>query len=74
MEIGDGLNLREIETAFSRFKTCPKCGSGQGFWLGSKDDHAYAYCKGCGAKFQFFEIYPAKEKNKNARSFSFFRK
>jgi transcription elongation factor Elf1 len=74
LENGEGLNLQEIETAFNRFKVCPKCGSEKGFWLGSKSDHAYAHCKDCGMKFELFEIYPVAKSNKNVRRISFFRK
>ncbi len=66
MEIGENLNLEEIEEAFSQFKTCPKCDSTIGFWLGLRDDHAYVQCKGCGAKFELFEIHKVSEENRNS--------
>jgi transcription elongation factor Elf1 len=71
---GEGLNLQEIETAFSHLKICPKCGSEKGFWLGSKSDHAFAYCENCGVKFELSEIYPVTERSKNVRKIGFFRK
>jgi transcription elongation factor Elf1 len=66
MEIGERLNLQEIETASSRFKVCPKCNSREGFWLGLKRDHVYVQCKGCGARFELFEVYKIGEKGKAA--------
>jgi len=74
LEIGEYLNLQEIEAAAIRFKTCPKCNSAEGFWLGIKNEHVYAQCKGCGAKFQLFEVYAASEKGKAPERFRFFRK
>jgi len=74
MEIGERLNLQEIEEAFSHFKTCPKCNSTEGFWLGSKRDHAYVRCKGCGAKFELFEIIRIDEKGKTPKRSKFLRR
>jgi len=74
MEIGERLNLQEIEEAFSRFKICPKCNSTEGFWLGLKGDHAYVRCKGCGGKFELFEVYRIGEKGKAAERLRFLRK
>ena len=73
MEIGEKLNLKEIETAFSQFKICPKCNSTEGFWLGLEGAHAFVQCKGCGAKFELFEIYKMREKNKNSQWLKFLR-
>jgi len=74
MGIGGRLNLQEIETASNRFKTCPKCNSTEGFWLGLERDHAYVQCKSCGAKFELFEVYQIGEKGKAPERFKFFRK
>lgn len=74
MEIGERLNLKEIETTFSRSKVRPKCNSAEGFWLGLKRNHAYVQCKGCGAKFELFEVYEIGEKDKAPERFKFFRK
>jgi transcription elongation factor Elf1 len=74
LEIGEYLNLQEIEAAASRFKICPKCNSAEGFWLGLKSEHAYAQCRGCGAKFELFEVYATGEKGKAPKRFKFFRK
>jgi len=57
MEIGEQLNLQEIEAAFKQFNSCPKCNSSEGFWLELKRDQAYVQCKGCGAKFELCEVY-----------------
>jgi len=74
VEIGERLNLQEIEEAFSRFKICPKCNSTEGFWLGLKRDHAYIRCKSCGGKFELFEVYRIGEKGKAAERLRFLRK
>jgi len=68
------LDLQEIEAAFNRFKTCPKCNSREGFWLGLKFSHAYVQCKSCGARFELFEVYKIGEKNKAPEHLKFFRK
>jgi transcription elongation factor Elf1 len=73
MEIGE-LRLQEIENALNRFKTCPKCNSFQGFWVGVKSDKAYMQCKGCGAKFEISEVYIMGEKSEAKRRFEFLRK
>jgi transcription elongation factor Elf1 len=74
VEIGERLNLKEIETAFSRFKACPKCNSTEDFWLALKRDHAYVQCKSCGANFELFEVYKIGEKDKAPERLKFFRK
>jgi len=74
VEIGGVLRLQEIEEVASRFRVCPKCNSTQGFWLGVRRDHAYVLCKGCGAKFELFEVYRIDEESKGSRKTSFFRK
>ena len=74
LEIGEPLNLKEIEEAFSRFKVCPKCGSKEGFWLGLKGSHVHVQCKSCGAKFELHEVYAISEKGKASERLKFFRK
>ena len=56
------MNLQEIEAAFSRFKTCPRCGSKEGFWLGQQGGRTHAQCKGCGEKFELSVVFPTDEK------------
>jgi len=68
------LKLQEIEDTFSRFKTCPKCNSIEGFWFGLKREHPYAQCKGCGARFELFEVYMMGEKSKPPQGLKLFRK
>jgi len=72
VEIGE-LRLQEIENALNRFKTCPKCNSFQGFWVGVKSDKAYVQCKGCGAKFEISEIYMESGKNEMRKKFRIFK-
>jgi transcription elongation factor Elf1 len=74
VEIGELLNLQEIETASNNFKICPKCNSAEGFWLGLKRDHAYVQCKSCGAKFELFEVYKIGEKSRTPERLRFIRK
>jgi len=74
MEIGERLKLQEIEEASSHLKICPKCNSKQGFWLGLKRDIAYVQCKGCGAKYELFEVYKIGEKSKGPEKLRLFKK
>jgi transcription elongation factor Elf1 len=69
-----GLKLQEIETASGNFKTCPKCNSREGFWLGMKGDHIHVQCKCCGAIFELFEVYKLGEESGKPRMLKFFRK
>ena len=71
MENGEVLKLEEIEALASKFTTCPKCHSKEGFWLGVKHDHVYVQCKGCGASFELCEVFPIEEASKRLK---FFRK
>lgn len=68
------MNLREVEEAFGHFKACPKCNSAVGFWLGSKDNHAYAQCKNCGTEFGLFAVYLASEKSSHVPRVGWFKK
>lgn len=68
MEIGELLQLREVETAFSQLGTCPKCKSVEGFWLGLRQDHVYAQCKYCGSKFELREIHNLDRPMKSSQS------
>lgn len=74
LEIGERLNLQQIETVFRRFKMCPKCKSTIGVWLGSKRDRAYVQCKNCGEKFELFEVFAFGEKNEMFERSRFLRK
>lgn len=74
MEIGERLKFQEIEDAFGRFKVCPKCNSKEGFWLGIKRDKPYVHCKGCGATYEFYEVYTVSEEAKASKRLTFFRK
>ncbi|MGB9714456.1 MAG: hypothetical protein ACPLZC_05710 [Candidatus Bathyarchaeales archaeon] len=74
MEIGERLNLQEIENTLSRFKECPKCNSKEGFWLGIKHDHAYVQCKGCGSNLELFELFAIDREREAPKLLRFFRK
>jgi DNA-directed RNA polymerase subunit M/transcription elongation factor TFIIS len=74
MEIGESLNLQEIENTLSRFKECPKCDSKEGFWLGVKRDRTYVQCKSCGANFELFELFAIGEERETPKLLRFFRK
>jgi len=67
------LRFQEIETALKRLGTCPKCNSGEGFWLGSKGDHIYVQCKCCGASLELFEVYTLGEEREKAKRLRFFK-
>lgn len=67
------MNLQEIEAAFSQFRICPKCSSEEGFWLGSKHGNAYVQCKGCGAKFDLFEVYKISKSHETPERLRFFK-
>jgi transcription elongation factor Elf1 len=73
MEIGERLQLKEIEEASSRFKACPKCKSAEGFWLGLKRERAYAQCKSCGTKFELLQIYLESKKDRAPKRIGFIR-
>ncbi|MEM3823531.1 MAG: hypothetical protein QXH87_01210 [Candidatus Bathyarchaeia archaeon] len=74
MEIGESLNLREIENTLNRLKECPKCDSKEGFWLGIKRDHAYVQCKSCGAYFELFKLFTIEKERESPKLLKFFRK
>jgi transcription elongation factor Elf1 len=74
METGGYLSLHEIETAFQRFKICPKCNSTVGFWLGLKREHTYVQCKSCGARFDFCEVYVMDGNGKTPARLKFLRR
>ncbi|MDH5481970.1 MAG: hypothetical protein OEY22_03690 [Candidatus Bathyarchaeota archaeon] len=66
------MKLREIEDTFHNLSMCPRCNSNEGFWLGLRSGHVYVQCKGCGAKLEFFKIFPMDEKVKPLRRWNFF--
>jgi translation initiation factor 2 beta subunit (eIF-2beta)/eIF-5 len=70
----EDLKFQEIETVSSRFKICPKCNSGEGYWLGMKGDHAYVQCKCCGAKFELYEVHRFHEGSEKPKWLRIFRK
>lgn len=49
--------MEEIEAVYRTFKSCPKCGSKEGFWLSAKSDAEYVQCKHCGAIFEICEVF-----------------
>jgi hypothetical protein len=73
MEIGEILDLEEIEDAFRQSKVCPRCDSTDGFWLGLKHGHAYVQCKNCGGKFELFKIFKIPEEDRSPRWLKIFR-
>jgi uncharacterized protein with PIN domain len=74
MEIGEHVNLQEIENVSERFKTCPKCNTNVGFWVGLRREHPYVQCKGCGAGFELLEAYSLNEQVRNPERLRFLRK
>jgi len=66
--LGKDLSFEEIEKFANSLKTCPKCGSIEGFWLAANKEKSYAQCKHCGAILEFCEVlsYSDKPQRKNA--------
>jgi transcription elongation factor Elf1 len=63
------MDLEEIEAVYNSFKTCPRCGSSEGFWMRAKPDAGYVQCKHCGEIFELCEVVPVREeKGKRAAS------
>jgi translation initiation factor 2 beta subunit (eIF-2beta)/eIF-5 len=60
--------LEEIEAFASSLKTCPKCGSNEGFWLVANREKSYAQCKNCGAVLEFCEVLSYRDKAKASKS------
>lgn len=54
--------MEEIVAVYSAFKTCPKCGSNEGFWLAAKHDAGCVQCKHCGALFEICEVFQTGER------------
>jgi translation initiation factor 2 beta subunit (eIF-2beta)/eIF-5 len=65
---GLNLSLDEIEAFASSLKSCPKCGSGEGFWLVANRERSYVQCKHCGAILEFCEVLSHPEKAKGSKS------
>jgi translation initiation factor 2 beta subunit (eIF-2beta)/eIF-5 len=65
---GQNLSLEEIEAFANSLKTCPKCGSNEGFWLAANREKSYAQCKHCGAVLEFCEVLSYTDKDKRSRS------
>jgi len=74
METGELRSIKEIEDAFRKFRTCPKCRSNEGFWIGLKLDHLYTHCKTCGSRHELFEVYPIDEKERAMKRSSYFKR
>ncbi|MBS7608465.1 MAG: hypothetical protein QXL77_03165 [Candidatus Bathyarchaeia archaeon] len=68
------MKLEEVLAVSSQMKSCPKCSSSEGFWLGFKRDHAYVQCKSCGSSFELYQIYKINEKEGKPQSRKIFRK
>jgi transcription elongation factor Elf1 len=62
------LSLEDIDAFARSLKTCPKCGSGEGFWLAANREKSYVQCKHCGAILEFCEVLPHLEKTKSQRT------
>jgi ribosomal protein S27AE len=62
------LSLEDIDAFARSLKTCPKCSSGEGFWLAANREKSYVQCKHCGAILEFCEVIPHPEKTKSQRT------
>jgi ribosomal protein L37AE/L43A len=62
--LGEKLSLEEIEAFRRSLKSCPKCGSAEGFWLTAKTDRSYFQCKHCGSILEIYEVFPQAKESK----------
>lgn len=62
------MSLDEIDAFARSLKTCPKCGSAEGFWLAANREKSYVQCKHCGAILEFCEVLSQPEKTKDQRT------
>ena len=62
------MSLDEIDAFARSLKTCPKCGSEEGFWLAANREKSYVQCKHCGAILEFCEVLSHPEKTKDQRT------
>ncbi|MEM2780695.1 MAG: hypothetical protein QXG39_08950 [Candidatus Aenigmatarchaeota archaeon] len=49
------MSFEELENLFKKVKTCPSCGSKEGFWLVAQLYKKSLQCKNCGAIIEVFE-------------------
>jgi translation initiation factor 2 beta subunit (eIF-2beta)/eIF-5 len=63
------LKLDEIDNFRRSLKTCPECGSPEGFWLVAKRDKTYFQCKHCAAILEICEIHPPSKTAKDTKRF-----
>ena len=67
--MGARLDLHEIDNFRSSLKSCPECGSTEGFWLVAKRDKTYFQCKHCAAILEVCEVLPHSKAAKDSRKF-----
>jgi transcription elongation factor Elf1 len=57
--------MSSFEWAFGKYlehlKSCPVCGSKEGFWFFIRKNRKYAQCKNCGVELLLCVIYPMEE-------------
>lgn len=63
------MDIDEIEDFRGSLKSCPKCGSTEGFWLVAKRDGTYFQCKHCAAILEICETPPPLKTSKDSRKF-----
>jgi translation initiation factor 2 beta subunit (eIF-2beta)/eIF-5 len=68
-ESGIRLNLDEIQNFLNTLKSCPDCGSTEGFWLVAKHDNTYLQCKHCAAILEICKIHPSSKTTKDSKKF-----
>jgi translation initiation factor 2 beta subunit (eIF-2beta)/eIF-5 len=68
--LGENLSLEEIEDFCKSLKSCPKCGSSEGFWLAANLEKSYIQCKHCGAILEICEIFSQSEGSKDSKGVS----
>jgi translation initiation factor 2 beta subunit (eIF-2beta)/eIF-5 len=62
--LDDTLTLEELEAFRQSLKSCPKCGSNEGFWLTANREKSFLQCKHCGAILEICEVFSSSEKHK----------
>jgi len=68
--LDETLSLEELEAFRQSLKSCPKCGSNEGFWLTANREKSFFQCKHCGAILEICEVFSSSEKNKGFKLFT----
>lgn len=61
------MNLEDVENFRKSLKTCPDCGSEEGFWFVAKHDKTCFQCKHCAATLEICEVAPGSKVEKDSK-------